>query len=84
MAKRYELPDKVWALLLGPEKRGPKEPLDHAMGRSQSGLTTRIHLVCDANDGRLRSTRSPGQAGEQILQQWSHWPAACIIDGKDF
>ncbi|TDV59178.1 HD domain-containing protein [Pseudomonas sp. LP_7_YM] len=31
------------------EKRGFEEPQDHALGRSRGGLTTKIHMLCDAN-----------------------------------
>ncbi|WP_277052974.1 transposase, partial [Zestomonas thermotolerans] len=29
------------------EKGGPEEPVDHALGRSRGGLTTKIHMLCD-------------------------------------
>ena len=29
-------------------KEGEEEPPDHALGRSRGGLTTKIHLLCDA------------------------------------
>jgi hypothetical protein len=28
-----------------------QEPLDHALGRSRGGFTTKIHLVCDKHGG---------------------------------
>ncbi|RMW07005.1 ISPs1a-2, partial [Pseudomonas coronafaciens pv. porri] len=46
------------------EKGGPEEPLDHALGRSRGGLTTKIHMVCDANGVPLRFMLSPGQASD--------------------
>ena len=46
------------------EKRGPEEPLDHALGRSRGGLTTKIHMVCDANGVPLRFVLSSGQASD--------------------
>ncbi|MGF6690581.1 transposase [Metapseudomonas resinovorans] len=36
------------------EKGGAAEPVDHALGRSPGGLTTTIHLICDANGIPLR------------------------------
>ncbi|SDL15679.1 Transposase [Pseudomonas indica] len=34
------------------------------MGRSRGGLTTKIHMVCDANGVPLRFLLSPGQASD--------------------
>lgn len=48
----------------GTGKKGPKEPLDHALGRSRGGLTTKIHLVYDANGAPLRFMLSPGQTSD--------------------
>lgn len=45
----------------GAGKKGPEEPLDHVLGRSRGGLTTKIHMVCDANGVPLRFMLSPGQ-----------------------
>lgn len=33
---------------LAPGNKGADEPADHALGRSRGGLTTRIHMLCDA------------------------------------
>ncbi|WP_139182075.1 IS5 family transposase [Pseudomonas flexibilis] len=46
------------------KKGGPEEPVDHALGRSRCGLTTKIHMVCDANGIPLRFLLSPGQASD--------------------
>ena len=46
------------------KKGGPEEPVDHALGRSRGGLTTKIHLICDANGIALRFMLSPGQASD--------------------
>ncbi|MEB0190828.1 MULTISPECIES: IS5 family transposase [unclassified Pseudomonas] len=46
------------------KKGGPEEPVDHALGRSRGGLTTKIHLICDANGIPLRFMLSPGQASD--------------------
>lgn len=44
------------------KKRGPEEPIDHALGCSRGDLTTEVHLVCDANGIPLRFLLSSGQA----------------------
>lgn len=38
---------------------GPEEPIDHALGRSRVGLTTKIHMVCDVNGVPLRFSLYP-------------------------
>ncbi len=43
---------------------GPDEPADHALGRSRDGLTTMIHMLCDANGIPLRFLPSGGQASD--------------------
>ncbi len=48
----------------GAGKKEAEEPLDHALGRSRGGLTTRTHMVCDANGVPLRFMLSPGQASD--------------------
>ncbi|WP_239984516.1 IS5 family transposase, partial [Cronobacter sakazakii] len=48
----------------GAGKKGGEEPLDHALGRSRGGLTTKIHMVCDANGVPLHFRLSPGQASD--------------------
>lgn len=42
----------------------PDEPADHALGRSRGGLTTEIHMLCDANGTLLRFLLSGGQASD--------------------
>lgn len=49
---------------LAPGKRGPDEPADHALGRSRGGLTTKIHMLCDANGTPLRFLLSGSQASD--------------------
>nr|WP_260408936.1 IS5 family transposase [Pseudomonas cichorii] len=46
------------------EKGGAEEPIDHALGRSRGGLTTKIHMLCDANGVPLHFILSPGQASD--------------------
>ncbi|MBK1656397.1 MULTISPECIES: IS5 family transposase [Allochromatium] len=45
----------------GGKKGGPQEPLSQALGRSRGGLTTKIHLLCDAKGVPLSFLLSPGQ-----------------------
>ncbi|MCL7942315.1 IS5 family transposase [Halomonas sp. ATCH28] len=45
----------------GGKKGGQQEPVDHALGRSRGGLTTKIHMVCDRYGWPLTFTLSPGQ-----------------------
>ncbi|BAU88223.1 IS4 family transposase [Streptomyces laurentii] len=69
--------DLVWAVAVdstivraqqhaaGPGKRGPTgEPQHHALGRSRSGLTTKIHLAVDGRCRPLTFVLTPGQAGD--------------------
>lgn len=46
------------------EKRRPQEPVDHALDRSRGGLTTKIHMLCDANGIPLSFVLTPGQASD--------------------
>jgi transposase len=46
------------------KKRGPDESADHTLGRSRGGLTTKIHMLCDANGVPLRFLLSCGQAND--------------------
>ncbi len=40
------------------------EPPDHAIGRSRSGLTTKIHALVDGNMRPLVLLLGPGQGGD--------------------
>lgn len=46
------------------KKRESKELLKHALGHSRGGLTTKIHMLCDANGVPLCFSLSPGQASD--------------------
>lgn len=48
-------------------KGGPKEPEDHALGRSRGGLGTKFHLVCDSRGVPLAVELSPGQRHDSQL-----------------
>ncbi len=45
-------------------KEGEEEPPDHALGRSRGGLTTKIHLLCDAVGHPLAVDLLPGNQSE--------------------
>ena len=42
----------------------PEEPGDHALGRSQGGYSTKIHVLCDGHGHPLHFHLTPGQAHE--------------------
>ena len=52
-----------------PGKRWPEEPQDHSLGRSRGGLTTKIHMLCEANGVPLRFLLSGGQASDIAYAQ---------------
>jgi len=45
-------------------KNYPHEPEDHAVGRSQGSLSTKIHLLCEGQGHPLDAVVSAGQARE--------------------
>jgi transposase len=50
--------------LNGPEPLQVQEPPDHALGRSQGGFGTKVHLVCDGHGIVLAVWVTPGQRHE--------------------
>lgn len=58
-ARRSELLDVRAA---GEKRSDPREPTDHALGRSRGGWGTKIHILCDAEGHPLHFCLSPGQA----------------------
>jgi transposase len=48
------------------KKGDPKEPEDHALGRSRGGFSTKIHLIGDAVGVPIHFELSPGQAHENM------------------
>jgi putative transposase len=40
------------------------EPVDHALGRSRGGLTTKIHTLADEQTAPVAMLLTPGQAGD--------------------
>ena len=65
-----DMPERS-SLIRRRKKRGPEEPQDHALGRSRGGLTTKIHMLCDANANGvpLRFLLSGGQASDIAYAQ---------------
>ncbi|MFH5823459.1 IS5 family transposase [Georgenia sp. AZ-5] len=57
--------DTGGAVELHETRRG--EPLDHAIGRSRGGLSTKIHHVCDGNMRPLVMVLGPGQGGDSPM-----------------
>jgi transposase len=41
-----------------------REPVDHGLGRSRGGLTTKIHLACEQGQKPLSVIITPGQRGD--------------------
>ena len=48
----------------GRKKGDPEEPADHALGRSQGGFSTKVHLLCDGHGHPLHFHLTPGQTHE--------------------
>src|SRR5262249_45080579 len=54
------------------------EPDDHALGRSQGGFGTKLHLICDGEGTPMAVTVSPGQEHETqqfvpLLEEATAW-----------
>jgi transposase len=64
----------------GASKKLPDgEPEDHALGRSQGGFGTKVHLICDGEGTPLAVAVSPGQQHETqqaipLLEEATAWP----------
>ena len=48
-------------------KRQPVEPVDHAIGRSRGGLTTKLHTLVDGHGLPLVIQAGPGQGGDSPM-----------------
>jgi transposase len=46
------------------------EPLDHALGRSRGGLSTKIHQLVDGNGRPLVIALTAGQAADSPMLKW--------------
>lgn len=65
------------------KKRDPQEPVDHALGRSRGGFTTKIHILCDGWGHPLHFHLTPGQAHEStVLGIMLEGADARILDGE--
>src|SRR5262245_28825566 len=73
----------------GAEKKSPAgEPQDHALGRSQGGFGTKLHLICDGEGTPIAVAVGPGQQHETqqaipLLEEataWSEQPAKVAGD----
>src|SRR5437588_1352566 len=55
----------------GGEKKNPPpgEPEDHALGRSQGGFGTKLHLICDGEGTPIAVAVGPGQEHETPKEQ---------------
>src|SRR5438552_7554646 len=65
----------------GRRERNPplREPEDHALGRSQGGFGTKLHLVCDGEGTPIAVAVGPGQEHETqqaipLLEKATAWP----------
>ena len=57
----------------------PGEPEDHALGRSQGGFGTKLHLICDGAGTPIAVAVGPGQQHETqqaipLLEEATAWP----------
>jgi len=55
------------------------EPADHALGRSQGGFSTKLHLICDGEGTPMAVAVSPGQQHETqlfvpLMEEALAWP----------
>lgn len=58
------------------EKNDPEEPVDHALGRSRGGFSTKIHLLCDEHGHPLHFHLTPNQAHESTAVK-------ALLDGAE-
>ena len=58
------------------KKRDPKEPADHALGRSRGGFSTKIHLLCDGQGHPLHVHLTAGHTHESTV-------LATLLEGAD-
>lgn len=65
------------------EKNDPEEPVDHALGRSRGGFSTKIHLVCDGEGHPLCFQLTPGQTHDStVLDSLLEHADAQLLDGQ--
>lgn len=65
------------------EKRDPQEPVDHALGRSRGGFSTKLHLLCDGQGHPLHFHLTPGQTHDSTaLDTLLEGADAQLLDGQ--
>jgi transposase len=63
------------------KKGDPREPEDHALGRSRGGFSTKLHLTCDNAGHPLTFELTAGQVHEtQALVALLENADACVVD----
>lgn len=55
------------AAVVGEKNEDPREPEDHALGRSRGGFGTKIHLLCDPEGHPLHFELSAGQVHDSSM-----------------
>lgn len=76
--QRGSCPSVCW---WGWKKGDPREPDDHALGRSRGGFSTKIHVICDGEGRPLNFELSPGQTHE--TQRFDDlWNSTEVLDHK--
>lgn len=58
---------QLGAARAGEKNDDPREPKDHALGRSRGGFGTKIHVLCDAEGNPLHFQLSPGQTHDSQM-----------------
>ena len=64
------------------KKGGAEEPQVRALGRSLGGLTTKIHMLCDASGVPLKFLLSGGQTSDIVYAQpwlYERTSLACAV-----
>lgn len=64
------------AVRVGEKNDDPREPTDHALGRSRGGFGTKIHVLCDAYGNPLHFQLSPGQTHDSQMLD-------AVLEGAD-
>jgi transposase len=65
------------------KKRGPEEPSDRGLGRSQGGFSSKIHLVCDDEGNPSAAVVTAGQVHEsQYVAGLVHEAAKNMTDER--
>lgn len=63
------------------KKKDPEEPVDHALGRSRGGFSTKIHILCDGAGHPLHFHLTPGQDHEStVLDTLLEEADGCLFD----